>query len=282
MQTLAEEDAWGLSPLPRLLLFGHVFPVTTGVRWGGGRDRVSLAGWLVTVRTPLSGKAAAGPGLCSWGSCWCPLRLSGWIPAVVLEGSEGSPRGRGSSNEEVCGPPSVWWEEAPLHDQTLRKTHWPNGFHALKQTLHQRLAWAHRLLAWGCWGQKGVSPQRTGLCEDLCMWESAEGWGGRERGDRPTEPQLWCGLTKVAFHHHRGWVWGVAPQHCRASSAERGESYVKVPFPSQHRSKKRGAKKRGTAFSASHSLGQLDFAKPTRPAPILRCKCWVKGDVLKV
>ena len=122
MQTLAEEDAWGLSPLPRLLLFGHVFPVTTGVRWGGGRDRVSLAGWHVTVRTPLSGKAAAGPGLYSWGSCWCPLRLSGWIPAVVLEGSEGSPRGWGSSNQEVCGPPSVWWEEAPLHDQTLRRT----------------------------------------------------------------------------------------------------------------------------------------------------------------
>lgn len=75
------------------------------------------------------------------------------------------------------------------------------------------------------------------------------------------------GSTKVAFHHHRGWAWGVAPQHCRASSAERGESCVKVTFPFQHRSKKRGAKKRGTVFSTSHALGQLDLHKAYTACP---------------
>lgn len=67
-----------------------------------------LAGWHVTVRTPLSGKAAASPGLCSWGSCWCPL--SGFLAESLLLSLRAvrvRREGEAPATRNVCCPPSV-------------------------------------------------------------------------------------------------------------------------------------------------------------------------------
>lgn len=150
-----------------------------------------------------------------------------------------------------------------------------------------------------------------GLCGNVCMCERVwrAGVGGREvtvqQNHSSAGQGMFCGqvfnfpflywpglnlscdvgLTRVAFHHHRGWGWSVAPQHCRASSTERGESCVKVTFPFQHRSNMVHPKGQEEApfFSTSHSLGQLDLYKAYRACPhpevrmlsegVTPCKC---------
>ena len=189
---LLEEDTWGLSPLPRLLLYGHFFLVRTGVRWGGGKDRVILASGHVTFRAALSGKPAPGPGLCSWGSCWCPL--SGFLAASLLlslraagahwEGEDPAARngvlscirlmGRGhpswpSSQEDTLAK----WLQCPQADPAPAP-----GMTTPSDCL--------RLLR----PDPGQPPEDGAMWERLYVWESVEGWGRGERGDSPAEPQL--------------------------------------------------------------------------------------------
>lgn len=137
-------------------------------------------------------------------------------------------------------------------------------------------------------------PQRLGLCGNVCMCDRVwrAGVGRREvtvqQNHSSAGQGMFCGqvfnfpflywtghdTTLAVMWAHAGWPSttteggdGCGSPHCRASSTERG-SCVRVTFPFQHRSNL--VHPRG-----QHLIpwGSLTSAKPTGPAPILRCEC---------
>ena len=61
-----------------------------------------------------------------------------------------------------------------------------------------------------------------------------------------------------------------------------GSHVWKSPFLPNTGARREGPRREAPLSQHLIPWGNLTSAKPTRPAPILRCECWVKGDVLQV